>query len=450
MSGRTHRPNIIVIFCDDLGYGDLACYGSPVNRTPRLDAMAAGGARFTDFYVSAPVCSPSRASLLTGCYAQRVGLATGETFGVLMPGDSIGLGADEITVADILRRQGYATKVIGKWHVGDQPEFLPTRHGFDSFFGLPYSNDMQPAHPGNDRWNFPPLPLMRDEEIVEIEPDQALLEQRYTDLAVEFIRENDAAGRPFFLYFPHMYVHCPLYPPPGYAERAANGDYGAEVEYLDDSTGRILDTLDELGIAEDTLVIFTSDNGSNGRNGGSNAPLRGQKGTTWEGGMREPCIMHWPGTIPAGLVCRGMCSAMDFLPTFARLAGTDAPDDRVIDGRDILPLMTDPGAETPHEAMLFHRGYHLDAVRSGRWKLHVDRDELYDLEADVAESRNVIDDHPNVVRRLRALSDPAAADLGEGDAPDWSPGAEPPARRPGAGCRPAGRVQNPTTLTPRP
>lgn len=256
--------------------------------------MAQEGMRFTDFYVASPVCSPSRAALMTGCYPKRIGLDSGHEFAVLFPGDPIGLGSREATIPHLLKEAGYRTKMIGKWHLGDQPEFLPTRHGFDSYFGLPYSNDMLPDHPANDRFHFPPLPLMTDEEVVETDPNQAALTDRYTAEAIRFIEDNARKEPPFFLYLAHMYVHLPIHTPMKYEAASDNGSYGAAVAHMDQSTGCILDTLKELGIDKNTLGIFTSDNGSNGQDGGSNAPLRGTKGTTWEGGMREPCIMRWP------------------------------------------------------------------------------------------------------------------------------------------------------------
>ncbi len=431
------KPNFIFIYCDDLGYGDLACYGSELNKTPRLHAMAAEGMRFTDFYVSAPLCSPSRASLMTGCYAQRVGLAVGERFPVLLPGDNIGISPDEVLLPEMLKAQGYATKIIGKWHLGDQPEFLPTRRGFDSFFGLPYSNDMHPDHPFNDWFHFPALPLMRDERIIELDPDQAPITARYTEEAVDFIRQN--RERAFFLYLPHMYVHLPLFPPAEFQEQSQNGDYGAEVQCLDWSTGVILDALRDLGIAEKTLVVFTSDNGASLRVG-CNAPLRGGKGSTWEGGLREPCLMWWPGTIEAGATCRELATVMDILPTFAGLAGTEVPGDRVIDGRDISGLMYGKeDAQSPHDAFYYYKGHDLEGVRSGSWKYRFVREgrevtkALYDLENDIGETTDVQSEHPDVVARLEALAESARGDLGSGP-------------RKGRRCRPSGYVARPELI----
>ncbi len=436
MRPRTEqKPNVIIILCDDLGYGDLGCYGSDRNRTPRLDRMAAEGMRFTDFYVAAPLCSPSRAALLTGCYPRRVGLAEGHGHPVLFPGDPIGLHPDEVTIAGLLKAEGYGTKIIGKWHLGDQPPFLPRRFGFDSYFGLPYSNDMLPEHPANDRYGFPLLPLMRDDDVVAIDPNQASLTDHYTREAVGFIEQH--RDRPFFLYFAHMYVHEPIYAPYNFLARSRNGPYGAAVEQLDHSVGTLLDTLAELGIDDRTLVIFTSDNGSNGRDGGSNAPLRGTKGTTWEGGMREPCIARWPGAIAAGGTCREIVTAMDFLPTIARLTGAVLEAGRPIDGGDIVPLLFGAlEATSPYDAFGFYRGSELGAVRSGRWKLHLDDPLLFDLQADVGETHDLSDQHPAVVRRLQGLAEAFREDLGDARV-----------GMVGRNCRPAGRVEHPETLT---
>lgn len=434
VSGTTggRQPNIVVIFCDDLGYGDLGCYGSAVNRTPCLDGIAEKGVRFTDFYVGQPVCSPSRAALMTGCYPKRVGLHMGTDMCVLQPGNPIGLSPDELTVADLLKGRGYATALIGKWHLGDQPPFLPTRHGFDVYFGLPYSNDMGLRE---DYPQFPPLPLMRGENVEESEPDQSSLTHRYTEEAVRFIKEN--RERPFFLYFAHMYVHTPLHPPADFLERAENGPYGAEVECIDWSTGEILKALRECGIEENTLVLFTSDNGANSRNGSSNAPLRGHKGQTWEGGMREPCVAQWPGVIPSGSTCTQLATAMDLLPTLSALAGAETPGDRVIDGKDIRGLLKgEPGASTEYDAFYYFASASLNAVRSGEWKLHTKTGELYNLAEDIGERRDLAAKCPDVVRRLREHSRACADDLG-----DFRQGKE------GSGCRPVGRVDDPVLLT---
>ena len=428
------RPNIILINCDDLGYGDLGCYGSPVNRTPAVDRLAREGMLFTDFYMAAPVCSPSRAAMLTGCYPRRIGM---DVYGpekkiVLFPGDAEGLHPDEVTVGSILRRQGYATMLVGKWHVGDQRPSLPTRRGFDEFFGLPYSNDMGMMI----QWpKYPPLPLMRNDEIVQAQPDQAGLTERYVERSIRFIRDH--RDEPFFLYLAHMYVHVPLFVPEHFLVNSRNGPYGAAVECVDWAAAAILHELRQLGLEANTLVIFTSDNGSNARNGGSNAPLRGRKGTTWEGGLRVPCLMRWPGVVPAGARCGEPTTAMDFLPTLSRLAGAAAPTDRAIDGGDITPLIRgEGGARSPYEAFHYYRGDELQAVRSGRWKLHLQSGELYDLADDVGESADVAAAHADVVRELNRLADACRRDIG-----DALTGAA------GDNRRPVGRVEHPETLT---
>lgn len=431
------RPNIILINCDDLGYGDLGCYGSRVNKTPSLDRMAEEGMRFTDFYQASAVCSPSRGAMLTGCYPRRIGFGSFDGRWVLFPGQSVGLSQNEKTVASVLRENGYATMLVGKWHCGDQPEFLPTRHGFDHYYGIPYSNDM-----GRQvgREHYPPLPLMDDDEVIQEQPDQTSVTERYVERSVRFIRENK--DRPFFLYLAHMYVHLPLYAPERFLRQSENGPYGAAVECIDWAASVLLDEIKVLGLDENTLIVFTSDNGSRGKDeGGSNAPLRGGKGTTWEGGQRLPCIMRWPGKIPAATECNGMALSMDFLPTFAELAGCDLPDDRIIDGKSITPLMAGEEATTQHDAFFYYFKDDIQAVRSGNWKLHIRRRddevaELYDLEADIGETENVHDMHPDVVKDLLSKIQACGEDIGDG-----ATGVE------GANCRPVGRVENADTLT---
>jgi arylsulfatase A-like enzyme len=444
LRSATDRPNIILINCDDLGYGDLGCYGSDRNKTPALDRMAAEGMRFTDFYMGAPVCSPSRGALMTGCYPRRIGFATFDGRWVLFPGQGVGLNPDEITIANLLKDQGYATKHVGKWHCGDQPEFMPTRFGFDSYYGLPFSNDM--GRQRGRKNQYPPLPLLRDEEVVQEQPDQAALTERYVEECVRFIREN--RDEPFFLYFAHMYVHRPLYAPQRFMEQSENGRYGAAVECVDWSVEVLMDELKRLGLDENTIMVFTSDNGSRNRDeGGSNAPLRGTKGTTWEGGMRLPCIVRWPGQVPAGQTCSELTASMDLLPTFANLAGTGEPDDRVIDGHDIAPLMLgEDGAESPWEEFYYYYRDRLDAVRRGRWKLRLEFDDegkmvpggeqLYDLEADIGETTDLSDELPDVVEEMKAALDRGREELG-----DEATGAE------GRNIRPIGRVDDPKPLT---
>jgi arylsulfatase A len=327
---NAERPNIVLIYMDDMGYGDIGCYGSSKNHTPVIDQMAREGIRFTDFYVTSGVCTPSRASLLTGCYPRRVSMHVDQNNKwVLFPSAKKGLNPDETTIAEILKKQNYTTACIGKWHLGDQSKFLPTRQGFDSYFGIPYSNDM-------GRKNIP-LPLLRNEEVLEAPIKQEPITRRYTEEAVSFIKRN--SKKPFFLYLPHTSVHLPLFPGKAFAGKSKNGKYGDWIEEVDASTGAILKALKDTGIDEKTLVIFTSDNGSNAQNGGSNKPLKGSKGTTHEGGMRVPCVMRWPGKIPTGKTCRELVSTLDFLPTFAALAEGQISKNRKIDGHDVRNLI---------------------------------------------------------------------------------------------------------------
>jgi arylsulfatase A-like enzyme len=392
---RDRKCNFVVIFTDDQGYQDLGCFGSPDIRTPNIDRMAAEGMKFTDFYVAASVCSPSRAALLTGCYPARIGF----TFGALWPGISRGLHPDEITIADLLKQQGYATACIGKWHVGGphQP-YMPTSRGFDSFFGMIASND------------YPRTPLYRGLEIIEKEPDQSLLTQRYTREAIEFIETN--RERPFFLYLPHNMPHVPLSASEKFRGKSERGPYGDAIEEIDWSTGEILKKLKELGLDKNTLVIFTSDNGpwlSKGKDGGSAAPWLGGKFKSTEGGQRVPCVMRWPGTIPAGTVCAEVASAMDFFVTFAAIAGATLPDDRVIDGKDIRPLITArAGAVSPYdECGFFYDHRNFKPVRRGKWKYSNiwGSDRLHDLSTPEHEKRNLAKDHPELVAKLKALSE---------------------------------------------
>lgn len=439
-AGPDARPNIVLINCDDLGYGDLGCYGSTVNDTPALDRLAAEGARFTDFYAASPVCSPSRGALLTGCYPPRIGFGSFEGLPVLFPGQPVGLDTGEHTLASVLSDAGYATCMLGKWHCGDQPEFLPTRHGFDHSFGLPYSNDMgrqagTPTDADGNQHGYPPLPLLDDDRVIEQQPEQSGLTSRYVTEAVRFMREHH--DRKFFVYLAHMYVHLPIYVQERFRDGSRNGDYGAAVAAIDWATDVVLHELAALGLDERTIVVFTSDNGALERpDGGSNAPLRGHKGSTWDGGQRVPAIVRWPGRISPGRTVSAVASAMDLLPTFASLAGAPMEEDRVIDGVDLAPLLleeepTDPG---PREAFAFYFMDDLHAVRSGRWKLHVARDgqpctELYDLETDIGETTDVQLDHPDVVRRLETIAEQHRAELGDARV-----------GRRGAGVRPIGRV----------
>jgi arylsulfatase A len=426
-------PNFVIINIDDLGYADIGPFGSQLNRTPQLDRMAAEGRKLTCFY-AAPVCSPSRAALMTGCYPKRA-LPIPH---VLFPAYDHGLNPDEITVAELLRGQGYATALVGKWHLGDQPELLPTRQGFDEFFGLPYSNDMGPAEDGvksdlgaplpvtrPGTIGQPPLPWMRNETVLGrvLAEDQTTLVARYTEEACKFIETH--RGQPFFLYLAHSAVHFPVYPGQAFQGHSRNGIYGDWVEEVDWSVGTVLDKLRDLQLDRNTLVLFTSDNG--GTNRAVNAPLRGFKNSTWEGGMRTPTIAWWPGKVPAATATDAITGMMDILPTLVRLAGGQLPGDRRLDGGDIWPLLSGaPGAASPHDVFYFFRGLKLEAVREGRWKLRLEPGELYDLEADIGEARNVASDQGAVVARLRELAARMDSDLGTSEV--------------GPGCRPLGKV----------
>lgn len=414
-------PNIVIILADDLGYGDLSCYGSPTIRTPHLDGMAREGLRFTDFYVAAPVCSPSRAALLTGRYPIRSGMY-GER-DVLFPNSPGGLPREEITIATALKQRGYATAHVGKWHLGIQPGTTPRDHGFEHSFGLPYSNDMD-ARPGlprgssgspnppADGWN---VPLLRDGEVVEKPADQATLTRRYTERATAFIRENQA--KPFFLYFAHTFPHVPLFASGDFKGHSRRGIYGDAVEELDWSVGQILSTLRSAGLAENTLVFFTSDNGPwliMNNQGGSAGPLREGKGSTWEGGMREPGIAWWPGHIAAGGVTHTLATSMDLFATSLTLAGAALPGDRIIDGVDLAPVFA--GGTLPERPFFYYRKDELFACRLGDYKLHFftqigygqpkadpqDPPLLYHLAHDVSERFNVASQAPDVVEKIRA------------------------------------------------
>lgn len=449
------RPNFILINVDDQGYADIGPYGSS-NATPNLDRMAKEGMKLTSHY-AAPVCSPSRAAMMTGCYPKRV-LPTPH---VLFPAAEVGLNPKEITVAEVLKTQGYQTSCIGKWHLGDQKEFLPTHQGFDSYFGIPYSNDMGLASEGSKsnpgakvksspaakknqvaadetglRGNAqPPLPLLENDQVIErVKVDgQHSITRRYTERALDFIRASK--DKPFFLYLPHTAVHFPLYPDRSYMGKSPNGLIGDWAQELDASTGRILDLLRELGLDEKTLVVYTSDNGGALNHGSHNQPLRGSKGSTLEGGIRVATLAWWPGKIPAGGITGAITTHMDWLPTFASLAGANVPAERKIDGLDLTSLLFGKKAEfKEREVFYYYRGLNLEAVRAGPWKLHLGSGELYHLEKDIGEAKNVADSESQTVDRLRALAAAMDQDLGR-------EGATAP------GVRPLGRVaQQPVPL----
>lgn len=442
---RPHAPNIVVIFVDDMGYADIEPFGSEM-RTPNLRRLAEEGMKFTDFCVASAVCSSSRAALLTGCCHERVGIR-----GALGPDAQIGLHERETTIAELCKQKGYATACFGKWHLGHHPKFLPKQHGFDEYFGLPYSNDMWPLHPAyanlpadsaKRKQGYPALPLLDGDRIAVAEvtgDDQATLTRRYTERALQFLGEN--ADEPFFLYLAHSMVHVPLFASDDFRGKSAHGLYGDVVTEIDWSVGQILDALDRLGLAEDTLVLFTSDNGpwlSYGNHAGSAGPLREGKGTAFEGGIRVPMLARWPGSVPGNRECREFASTIDVLPTIAKLIGADLPG-HPIDGKDITPLLFgDPSARSPHEAFPCYYAGELQAVRDPRWKLHLPhgyatlggkpggRDgspapyrtdriglSLFDLRADPGETKDVAKDHPDVVARLQQAADRFRADLGD-------------------------------------
>jgi arylsulfatase A len=449
-------PNVIVMLMDNLGYGDLGCYGSTCHQTPNIDRLARSGMRLTSFYSTSGVCTPSRASLMTGCYPRRVNMHVGGRGAcVLMPVDQKGLHPNEVTLADLLHDQGYATACVGKWHLGDQPSFLPTRHGFDEFYGCPYSEDMVATDLHPER---PPLPLMRDEVVVEAPADRDCLTKRYTEESIRFIERNK--DDPFFLYLSHAMPGSTDRPfaSPEFQGKSGNGPYGDAVEELDWSCGRVMETLAELGLDERTLVIWTSDNGAVRWDPpqGSNAPLKGWGYDTSEGGQRMPCIVRWPDMVPAGVARDDVTTMMDIMPTVMGLSGGEPPTDRIIDGHDIRPiLLDDGGASSPYDepGFFYYHVHQLQAVRSGRWKLYLplankveslrpDYDEgrpvpaeLYDLRSDIGETRNMVSERPDIVERLMALADNARRDLG-----DWD--------REGANQRPAGWVDEPVPQVP--
>ena len=421
-------PNVVIIYADDLGYADIGPFGGQ-NPTPHLDRMAKEGRKLTSFYVAQAVCSASRTALLTGCYPNRVGI-----LGALGPQAKHGIHDDEMTIAEVLKPRGYSTAIFGKWHLGHWPQFLPTRHGFDQYFGLPYSNDMWPKHPTA---KFPDLPLIERDRVIAYNPDQTQLVTWYTQRAVQFIEASQ--HQPFFLYLPHARPHVPLFVSDRHAGRSGRGLYGDVIQEIDWSVGQILETLQRCGIDNHTLVIFTSDNGpwlSYGNHAGSAKPLREGKGTAWEGGVRVPFVARWPGRIPAGTETSAMAATVDLLPTVAKLAGAELPKHQ-IDGLDIGPvLLSATPVESPREKYCFYWGQELHAVRIGPWKLHLPHASitipepgaegrpgkvqqvktelaLYNLEEDIGERNNVAEQRAEIVQRLTEYAETMRSELGD-------------------------------------
>ncbi len=451
-------PNIVIIFIDDQGYADIGPFGAVGYSTPNLDRMAQEGRKFTNFHVPQPICSASRAGLLTGCYPNRIGIV-----GALGPKDRHGLGPDEMTLAEMVKQKGYATGMAGKWHVGRPTQFLPTHRGFDEYFGLPYSNDMWPYHPEAKPGTYPPLPLIEGDRVLKesLSPeDQDELTTQYTERAVHFIEANK--DRPFFFYLAHTMVHVPLHVSEKFRGKSGHGLYGDACQEVDWSVGEVLGTLRRLHLEQKTLVIYTSDNGpwlSYGDHAGSAGPLREGKGTQWEGGTREPCLMWWPGTLPAATATDTMLMTIDLFPTLAHLLDAKLPP-HPIDGLDVWPIIAGtPGAANPHPGYAFYyEENQLQAVTGGdgRWKLQfphtyrtlggrpgghggvpakyeqrqVEHNELYDLQSDVGEAHDCAAEHPEVVAQLEAYAETVRADLGDALTHRVATGARPPALAP--------------------
>jgi len=442
------KPNFVLIFADDLGYGDLGSFGSTTIRTPHLDRLAAEGRKFTSFVTASSVCSPSRAGLLTGCYPKRIGMHRG----VLFPASPSGLHPDEHTIADHLRQQGYATACFGKWHLGHHPEVLPTAHGFDTYYGIPYSNDMNhPANEGKPKggaegmdelWNDPEstltkwqTPLMENEKIVELPVDQRTITRRCTDRALAFVKEN--RERPFFVYLPYSMPHIPLYVPDEVRDPDPKRAYINTIEHLDTEVGRVFDLLRELELDNNTYVIFTSDNGpwlTFKHHGGSAGPLRDGKMSTFEGGQRVPCLMWAPGRIPAGTECNALASTIDLLPTIAAITGTPLPADRPIDGLDITGLLTGEAETVRNEFLYYTKGGRIEGIREGDWKLLVPIPEkskglapappsepmLFDLAKDPGERKHLAAENPELVERLRRRMAELDSEVTAGERPAWT------------------------------
>lgn len=440
------KPNFIVILIDDMGYGDIEPFGSVVNSTPNLNRLAQEGLTMTSCY-AAHCSTPARASLITGCYPKRVGLNRTEWNYVLFPKDCEGLNPEEITIAEILKEEGYKTACFGKWHLGDQESFLPLNHGFDTYFGIPYSNDMWEHQPNHEKWKNapPPLPLVRGNLVVDTIKDmegQSQLCKLFTEASIEYITKNK--DKPFFIYLSHPFIHHPRNARKEFIKKAggiSNMDelkmrtdqnymlkerIKAQIEEVDWSVGAILNTLKELNLDSKTMVVFVSDNG--GAKGSSNAPLKGNKGSTWEGGMRVPCIYWWPGVIAGNKKSEEITTLMDFLPTFSALSGGTVPQDRVIDGKNILPiLLQEEGATSQYEAFFYYHGDKLQAVRHREWKMREGK--LYNLKEDIGETTDLSLGHPEIVDKLSSYISAANEDLGNLE-----------------NCRPSGYIENPKYL----
>ena len=422
LANQSEKPNVILILTDDLGFGDLSCYGATGQRTPNLDQLGREGVRFTDFYMSAPVCSPSRASILTGCYHKRVNINR-----VLWPLDVSGIHPEEQTIGEILQQNGYSTAYFGKWHVGDQAAFLPLRQGFERFHGIPYSHDMRSlVKLKKERGQLSPLhlrvlPLVRDEKVTELITSVEPLMPAYDSEIENFIDASVEAGKPFFVYLAHHAVHLPLEPSASFDGTSSNGKFGDWIQQIDSHVGSLLGFLESRDLGKNTVVIFTSDNGPSKRSSGSTGPLRGYKHSTWEGGVRVPFLAWWPGKIPPDSVCREIGASMDILPTIASIAGIDLDDVEPIDGVDLSPLLFGQETEPPRQIFAYYNGQNLAAVRYGDWKLHLKtpgrprrKNVLFNLRNDVGESDNVARENPKVVDELKELAERFRLELGDG------------------------------------
>lgn len=470
LQAASATPNVVVIFIDDMGYADIGPFGAKGYSTPHLDRMAADGTKFTNFHVAQPVCSASRTALLTGCYPNRVGI-----HGALGPQSRNGIADTEMTLAQLVKQKGYATCAVGKWHLGHHPQFLPTRHGFDEYLGLPYSNDMWPFHPEAQRGAYPNLPLFEGEKVIdeEVTPeDQTQLTTRYTERAVSFIERSKE--KPFFLYLAHSMCHVPLFVSDKFKGKSERGIFGDVIMEIDWSVGQVMDALKRSGVADNTLVVFTSDNGpwlSYGNHAGSAEPLREGKGTCWEGGVRVPCVMQWPGKIPAGKSNDAMLMTIDLVPTIAKLIDAPLPAHK-IDGLDVWPLLSGQAeARNPHEFYAFwYATNELQSVVSGdgRWKLQlphtyrsmegqppgkdgipgkykpvpVAKAELYDLASDVGEGKDVADANPEMLAKMQIWAEQARAELGDSLTKRQGSGNRAPGMVPGPASAKQGKGKN--------